>query len=122
MLDERGYEIPDNTPVAVPTRLRLPQNRTEQIRAYIRQELSRAQVERGHETFEEADDFSLPDGEQWVSPYEETFEPPVTESGSGGVPVGDGEAKPLGDPARPGEGAQPPAKLAGVKNEPQEPV
>lgn len=74
MLDERGYEIPDNTPVAVPTRLRMPQSRTEQIRSYIRHELSQREFQSGRETFQEADDFDLPDVE-WSSPYEETFDP-----------------------------------------------
>jgi len=123
MLDKNGYEIPDNTPVAIPTRLRMPQSRTEQIRAFIRSELSRQSADHGQESFEEADDFSLDDGQEWVSPYEEVFEPPAhSESGSGGVPAAGGGAKPPGDPAKPGEGAQPPGQPAGVKNEPQEPA
>lgn len=59
MLDERGYEIPDDTPVAIPARLRLSQSRASQIQAYIRQELSRAAQESGAESFEEANDLDV---------------------------------------------------------------
>lgn len=113
MLNEQGYEIPDNTPVSIPTRLRLPASRTEQIRAFIRSELSYQSTSQGQETFSEADDFDLPDGEPWASPYEETFDPPAfTEGGS------------PGDPVKPGEGAVPPAKptSASTPNEPKQPV
>lgn len=120
MLDERGYEIPDNTPVELPTRLRVSPNRISQMRQLVRAELSRAAAEQGHETFEEADDFSLPDGEEWVSPYEETFEPPIIES-QGGEP--EGGAQPPGDVAQRSEGAQPPAKpVEGQQNGPQQPA
>jgi len=103
MLDERGYEIPDNTPVSIPTRLRLPQSRTEQIRAFIRSELAMKQLNEGHETFAEADDFDLP-GEDWVSPYEETFEPPAPPESGMNSPQGDppaGGAKSTTPPATP---------------------
>lgn len=91
MLNAQGYEIPDNTPVELPTRLRLPPNRIYQMRQLVRAELSRAAAEQGHETFAEADDFDLPDGEEWLSPYEETFEPQIAES-QGGEPAGGGAA------------------------------
>lgn len=110
MLDERGYEIPDNTPVEIPSRLRLPVSRTEQIRNMIRQEFSRQAVQQGQETFDEADDFDLPDGEEWLSPYEETFEPPIPESLSSGGGLEEGGGTPPGAAAQPLEGAQPPAK------------
>lgn len=107
MLNEQGYEIPDNTPVELPSRLRMPMSRTAQIRNMIRFEMSRSAAEQGAETFEEADDFNLPDGEQWVSPYEETFEPPVLESQAGEP---EGGAQPPGAGAERREGVQPPAE------------
>lgn len=45
------------------------------IRRIIRQEIFRNTINREAETFEEADDFEFDDGEQWVSPYEEQFDP-----------------------------------------------
>lgn len=69
----------DRTPVEIPTRLRLPQNRTDQIRQYIREEMSRAVQSQGAETFEEADDLE-PDDEEGLpyTPYEvRELEPPA---------------------------------------------
>lgn len=48
---------------------------TDRIRQLIRHEMFRANEETTHESFADADDFELEDGEEWVSPYEETFEP-----------------------------------------------
>lgn len=59
MLDDRGYEVPDNTPVAIPARLRLPTSRAEQIRAYIRHELSMQAEADGRESFDEANDLDV---------------------------------------------------------------
>jgi len=62
-MENNIYEPVDNTPVEIPTRLRLPQSRTDQIRMYIREELSRAAQSQSHETFEEADDVEPHDEE-----------------------------------------------------------
>lgn len=62
------------TPVAKPLRLRVP-TQSERIMEYVRYEQMRAQQTREVETFEEADDFELSEGEEWFSPYEEIFEP-----------------------------------------------
>lgn len=67
--DELGFEVPDSRPVEVPTRLKMPLSRAEQIRAFIRHELSRSADENGRESFEEADDFSIDEAEPY-SPYE----------------------------------------------------
>lgn len=56
---------------------------TDRIRQIIRHELYRQRVNSGAESFEEADDFDFDDGEEWVSPYENEFEP---ESGGGQSP------------------------------------
>lgn len=121
MLDQNGYEIPDNTPVELPTRLRVSVNRVTQMRQLIRAELSRQAADQGDETFEEADDFDLPDGEEWFSPYEEDFEPVSSspESGIQGEPEGGQNAPGAGAERR--EGVQPPAKpLEGLPNDPQQ--
>lgn len=66
-------EIVDPTPIHKPTRLRIP-TQSERIMAYVRLEQMRAQEQGQFESFEEADDFEMEDGEVWFSPYEEVFE------------------------------------------------
>lgn len=97
-----GFDEPiDNTPVEIPTRLRLPQSRTDQMRAFIREEMSRQSAEQGHETFAEADDLE-PDDEEAMpyTPYEmQELEPP-----SPPASVQEREAQPPVDPAASSEG------------------
>lgn len=99
------YEYPDNTPVEIPTRLRLPQSRTDQIRQFIREEMSRASSEQGHETFEEADDLEPDDDESTpFTRYElMDLEPPVSEPTpplqNGVQPEGQAPANPAPNPA-----------------------
>lgn len=109
---DSDYEVPDNTPVAIPTRLRLPQTRTEQMRAFIRSEMSRMADDQGHETFEEADDLEPDDDEPMpYSAYElHNLEPAVTEPPN---PLKDGvkaEGPPPVDPAAKPEGTPPPVQ------------
>lgn len=118
MLTPNGYEIPDNTPVEIPTRLRLPPNRILEMRALIRQEMSAEAALSGHETFEESDDFDLPDVDR-TSPFENEFEPKLSED-------------PFYNPAKPdvqNPAAAGPADQAGkspvppvAQNVPQEPA
>lgn len=63
MLNERGHEVPDQTPVEVPTGLRRPPSIHEEIKRFIRSELSRQAQANEMETFEEADDFEIDDSE-----------------------------------------------------------
>lgn len=77
-LDSEGREHPDPRRVEIPTRLKLPQRQVDRVRAIIRQEMSRRAVDEGKESFEEADDFEIDDLEPF-SPYEEVFEPNLTE-------------------------------------------
>lgn len=76
---QSDFEPVDNTPVEIPTRLRLPQSRTDQIRQFIRMELSRQADSSGHETFEEADDLEPDDdGDMPLTRYElMELEPPA---------------------------------------------
>lgn len=75
MLNEHGWEIPDNTPVEIPSRLRLPQSRAQQIQAFIRQELSRHAMDEGHESWEEANDLEVDEFDQFgMTAYERSAE------------------------------------------------
>lgn len=75
MLNENGYEIPDDTPVAVPARLRLPTSRASQIQAYIRHQLSEQAQANGAETFQEANDLDVDEFSEFgVTPYERSGE------------------------------------------------
>lgn len=76
-LDLDGREMPSPLPVAPPVGYKKRPSLSEQIREMVRSEhLRRAAVESGMETFEEADDFDVPDDEDPASPYEEAdFEP-----------------------------------------------
>lgn len=65
-----GVEKLDHTPVAVPVDSGPPTLR-EQVRELVRHELSRAAAQGGWETFEESDDFDIPDDEDLpLTPYE----------------------------------------------------
>lgn len=77
-LDVQGREVLDDTPVAIPARVR---NQTDWVRDVIRHELSRLADQQEYETFEEADDFICDDEEgELTSPYEEYFDPDTGES------------------------------------------
>lgn len=73
-LNEKGWEIPDQTPVAIPAYIKHRDQR-DSIREMIRAELSREMAEIGLETFAEADDFDVGDDFDPTSPYEEQFDP-----------------------------------------------
>lgn len=73
--DRAHQEVNSGESMAVETGLSLSQN--DLIRQMIRQELFRQQADDAAETFEEADDFDLPPEEgEWVSGYEDDFDPP----------------------------------------------
>lgn len=73
-----GEEVPDEVPMAPPIGYVRQKSMVEIIREQIRSaELARAAEEAGAETFEEADDFDVPDDLEPYSAYEmeEIFEP-----------------------------------------------
>lgn len=73
MLNDRGHEVPDPTPVEWPAGVRRPETLTEQIQRLVRVQMSQFAQEQGLETFEEADDFDIEDEEGApFSPYELT--------------------------------------------------
>lgn len=74
------FEPVDDTPVSIPTRLKLPQSRTDQMREFIRREMSIQAAEQGEETFEEADDFEIDEEDTPLTRYEMLYlEPPAEE-------------------------------------------
>lgn len=74
ILNEHGWEVPDQTPVAVPAYIKKYDQR-DTIKELIRQALSQEAQDAGYETFEEADDFDVGDDYDPSSPYEEQFDP-----------------------------------------------
>lgn len=80
-LDDAGREILDDTPMAPPVGLSRTPPMWEVIRDMVRSErLAQAASESGHETFEEADDFDIPDdpGDPYT-PWENDFDPSAKE-------------------------------------------
>lgn len=77
VLDGRGREIPDPTPMAPPIGYRPPVHMTDLIRQTIRSErLAQEAREAQMETFDEADDFDIPDDPVDPStPWEELYDP-----------------------------------------------
>lgn len=80
--DEDGREILDDTPMAPPVGLSRTPPMWEVIQQMIRSErLAALAAEAGAETFEEADDFDIPDDpfNDPATPYENDFDPTVSE-------------------------------------------
>lgn len=75
--DKQGREIPDPTPVEMPVGFKRPIPLADEIRAIMRRAVQEDLDSHGMETFDEADDFEVPD-EDMTSPYEENFDPQFT--------------------------------------------
>lgn len=85
IVNEKGQEVPDPTPMAPPVGYVKQQSLAEQIREMVRSEKLRLEVEaQGLETFEEADDFDIGDDYDPSSPYENEFDPPISELAAAG--------------------------------------
>lgn len=71
------YERPDPRPMAIPIGMERPESLQEKMRRLIRDEAVNMQLAQGGvETFEEADNFNIPDDPIDPStPYEEDFDP-----------------------------------------------
>ena len=68
-------EVADGTPVAIPVHLQKSESMDERIRRIVQFSASQAAKQQGLETFEEADDFDIPDDPIDPStPYEEDFD------------------------------------------------
>lgn len=68
--NERGEELPDDTPIELPVRFKRPPSLQEQIKAMVRTEYSRVAEENGFESFEESDDFEVDDDNEIRSVHE----------------------------------------------------
>lgn len=77
--NERGEEVPDPRPVALPVGFTRPKSLQETMQNLLRNEEFRRAVEAtGSESFEEADDFEMDDDSDDItrgSPYEQDFDP-----------------------------------------------
>lgn len=73
-LDKNGHEIPDPTPMVLPTGFRKPEMLADTVARLVRRELSDRAAAAGAETFEEADDFDVGDDFDPSSPYEQFFD------------------------------------------------
>lgn len=79
-LNVRGHEVPDPTVIEPPLGYVPQPDLMEQMRAMVRNELSRIAEANEHETFEEADDFEIEDDPvQLQSVWSNDFEPSVQE-------------------------------------------
>lgn len=59
--DARGRELLDQTPLEMPMQWHRPPTLEEQIKSFVRRELSMRADMAGQETFDEADDFDIDD-------------------------------------------------------------
>lgn len=82
-LNADGHELVDSTPMAPPLGYKKQPTMVDHIRNMVKSEMLRREVEKaGAETFEEADDFDIPDDPvDPTTPFEEIFDPPVDEKG-----------------------------------------
>lgn len=76
-LGDGRYERPDPRPMRVPVGMERPESLQEKMRRLVRDEVLQAKLAAdGVETFEEADDFDIPDDPiDPATPYEERFDP-----------------------------------------------
>lgn len=116
-LNEKGHEVLDPTPIAIPVGFKLPESMTDMVRRFVRHELSRQADEKGFETFEESDDFDIEDDPplpetKWELNYDQETAPrkPARSAAKRGKSPDQGHDKPGN-----GEGAQP---AAGTPKEP----
>lgn len=76
-LDEHGHEVPDPSPLEIPSGFKRPDTLADQVARLVRSHrLAEAAAAAGAETFEESEDFEIDDDMfDPSSPYEEVFDP-----------------------------------------------
>lgn len=92
MLDEKGYEIPSPRTLFVAGRLKRAPTLKEQIQRVIRTTLSEQAMSQGFETFNESQDFDVPDDiddapDSIYTIVEEEFIPEASEGVTVSVPT-----------------------------------
>lgn len=76
LLDENGWEIPDPTPLRIPSGFKRPETLAEQVKRLVRNEqFQQAMADQGNETFEDSEDFDVDDDFDVNTPYETFFDP-----------------------------------------------
>lgn len=75
-LNNNGHEVLDSTPLALPLGFKKPESLDDQIRRLVRTHISAQAQEQGFETWEDADDFDIPDDQaDPATPFEMDFDP-----------------------------------------------
>lgn len=79
--DAHGREMPDPTPVAMPVGFQRPESLVDLMKRLIRTEVSQTAHDAGTETFEEANDFEVPEDtvEDTATQYEAMADEPFTQ-------------------------------------------
>lgn len=106
MLNEKGQEIPDDTPVVIRFKSRVI-TEFDRVREFIQRELSDTAARTGAETFAEANDFDVDDDLFPVSPHEyaEDTEAADREVLNAGDPRKKATKKPKPSEGKPSDGA-----------------
>lgn len=74
--DSNGWEIPDPTPVALPSGMKRPETLAEQVKRLVRSQQFQDDLDKaGLETFDDADDFDVDDDFDPSTPFETFFDP-----------------------------------------------
>jgi len=108
-LDEKGREIVSPLPMEPPLGYKRQPTMVEIIRQQIQAEhLARDLAKAGVETFEEADDFEVGDDYEPHSPWENEFDPPISELTKAGQAELAKKAAPPPPPPSGGEKTTPP--------------
>lgn len=105
-----GREYNDPTPMAPPIGYKRQPSMVEIVRSQVRDALlAQALAEQGVETFEEADDFEIGDDYEPDAPWENEFDPPITEVLAEAQRALDARNNPPAQPpvAQPGPGVAP---------------
>jgi len=74
-LDEKGREVLDTAPMALPVKFNHEPSMAEMVQQQIRVFMSQEADKKGMETFEEAEDFDVDDDYDPSSPWELDFDP-----------------------------------------------
>lgn len=98
----------DPVPHELHTGTRAAESLKEVIQRYVRNEISKAAQDRGSESFEEADDFEIEDGEEFHSPFEDRHRQRPKEAVDAGNPASSAvQSAPKPLPAEPEKPASP---------------
>lgn len=98
-LDGQGRELPDPVPFAPPVKGTQGDALIEMVRRLVRSEVSQMAEAAGVETFEESEDFDVPDDHPDPrTPYEAVFDPPLPAPHPRQEAVGGGAGEGVGSP------------------------